>query len=379
MKYRTAIGFVMLCATFIYGSQKVLEISTKEYPIQKNSAEDFFKIGRIEKIVKPESTEASVFGDIGRIKVLENGEIYILDRDNRRAIFKFDPQGKFLKRYGQAGQGPGEYQYPISFDVGPGGDIYLLTHEKIIVYSSQGQYEMEIPLDYMGADIHRIDQRIYTGSYMTKGYTTGDLIREYDPSLKKIKGILQNDPRMLKYRFVPYSFSAVWRNSLVFMDAYDLAFNIYEPKTNSLRHYFFPNDNSELSSVWEKKSLTEDDRKIIKKKMNRFIDILSNGIRLVLFESDPQRNAFNLWLVDLDGKIIQKYPWGDIQGESSGESSKLMKFDYFIGIYQYGLIFAIDSASNLARVQKEYPEFKNIVWGEDDNELLVFYRLKIYE
>jgi len=54
----------------------------------------------------------------------KQGYIYVLDSGNHR-IQKFGPEGKFLASIGNAGEGPGEFQYPFSFDVDAGGYIYV--------------------------------------------------------------------------------------------------------------------------------------------------------------------------------------------------------------------------------------------------------------
>lgn len=52
------------------------------------------------------------------------GNIYVLDEGNSR-IQKFSPEGKFLATIGRRGQGPGEFEGPLCFDIDSGGSLYV--------------------------------------------------------------------------------------------------------------------------------------------------------------------------------------------------------------------------------------------------------------
>jgi hypothetical protein len=52
------------------------------------------------------------------------GNIYVLDEGNNR-IQKFSPDGKYLATIGRHGQGPGEFEGPLCFDIDPEGSLYV--------------------------------------------------------------------------------------------------------------------------------------------------------------------------------------------------------------------------------------------------------------
>ena len=59
----------------------------------------------------------------------------------------FDGKGKFVRRIGRQGQGPGEYSLVLSLDVDRENElIYLLDNGKVNVYSLTGDYLKSIPL-----------------------------------------------------------------------------------------------------------------------------------------------------------------------------------------------------------------------------------------
>ncbi len=62
------------------------------------------------------------------------GNLYVLDSGNHR-IQKFDPNGGYLRTFGEEGQGPGEYMNPISIDIDDSGYIYV---------SDQGNFRIQI-------------------------------------------------------------------------------------------------------------------------------------------------------------------------------------------------------------------------------------------
>ena len=62
------------------------------------------------------------------------GNIYVLDSGNHR-IQKFSPDGQYMASIGSKGQGPGEFQYPLSLDIDSEGYMYI---------SDQGNQRIQI-------------------------------------------------------------------------------------------------------------------------------------------------------------------------------------------------------------------------------------------
>ncbi len=89
-----------------------------------------------------EGSDEQMFGEIQSLAVAPDGAIYIFD-GMVPALRKYAPDGRYLKTFGRAGGGPGEYTFP---DAGLAvlGDGRVLLRDpgniRISVYSSDGEY-----------------------------------------------------------------------------------------------------------------------------------------------------------------------------------------------------------------------------------------------
>jgi hypothetical protein len=67
------------------------------------------------------------------------GNLYVLDQMGKR-VLKYDSRGKYLGRFGRAGNGPGELGSPIGLALGPGDSIWVadMTNGRLIIYPQDG-------------------------------------------------------------------------------------------------------------------------------------------------------------------------------------------------------------------------------------------------
>jgi hypothetical protein len=82
------------------------------------------------------------------------GNLYVLDAGNHR-VQKFDNKGKYLLTFGRFGQGPGEFQWPLSIELDKEDNIYVADWRncRLEVFSSQGEYLRSTKLK---TPVHRI-------------------------------------------------------------------------------------------------------------------------------------------------------------------------------------------------------------------------------
>ena len=89
---------------------------------------------------KPISTQT---GDpVSNIEVAVDGlgNIYALLDGHENAVFRFSPDGRFLNRFGSAGEEPGQFRALHSIAVDGKGRIYVSDNKGIQVFDSDGRY-----------------------------------------------------------------------------------------------------------------------------------------------------------------------------------------------------------------------------------------------
>lgn len=134
-------------------------------------------------IIPLETTGNSVIGNINEVLLADN-KIFILD-SRPKSILVFDLEGSFIRRIGSYGNGPGEYNGIVDFDV-LDKEISLLDHKlkKIITYDLQGNLINELKLP-SGIDALRV-AKLEQGDYLiellphpgTRGYALAQISRE---------------------------------------------------------------------------------------------------------------------------------------------------------------------------------------------------------
>lgn len=98
------------------------EVKTDPAVVEKISkAKNMNDIFEVKNIIQLETAKESLIGNIETIIYKpEEDKIIILDSESAKGIFVFDTKGKFLKKIGKEGPGPGEYQSlsSIAYDNG---------------------------------------------------------------------------------------------------------------------------------------------------------------------------------------------------------------------------------------------------------------------
>ncbi|UCC40733.1 MAG: NHL repeat-containing protein [Candidatus Aminicenantes bacterium] len=118
------------------------------------------------------------------------GNMYILDTGNHR-IQKFAPDGKFIASIGRKGQGPAEFQYPLSLDVDSEGYLYVADsgNQRIQVLNPDGTDHKTIQMTKIGIGPIKVtksgDMIMGSGGFMMIG--PGGMNEDEDlPNLIKV-------------------------------------------------------------------------------------------------------------------------------------------------------------------------------------------------
>ena len=93
----------------------------------------------IKEWVALDSQDDAILGDISRIEAI-NGKYYLLDKVIQKCVLVFDEQGKFLRKIGKVGQGPGEYAQIVDFTVHKNTVTILSPQSTIYQYDLQGTF-----------------------------------------------------------------------------------------------------------------------------------------------------------------------------------------------------------------------------------------------
>ena len=89
------------------------------------------------RTVMLETSKSCLIGSISKMRICD-GNIYILDSHIAKSLYVFDMDGRFIKKIGSVGQGPGEYIEPRDFTIDTENKvIYLLdaSSQRINKYS----------------------------------------------------------------------------------------------------------------------------------------------------------------------------------------------------------------------------------------------------
>jgi hypothetical protein len=75
------------------------------------------------------------------------GNVWVVD-SGERVLLKFDPAGRFLKKAGRQGQGPGEFSRPGTIHVAEDGDLLVLDggNMSMIILSAEGEFKRSFKL-----------------------------------------------------------------------------------------------------------------------------------------------------------------------------------------------------------------------------------------
>jgi hypothetical protein len=155
------------------------------------------KLFRKVKTIILETKENALIGTIKSMQVYKDS-IFILDISRSNGVFLFNKEGRFLKRYGNIGQGPGEYLKAFDFTLDFKNKIlYILdsNSQSILMYNlTSGNYINKIHLMNRGFKSHHIqytNNRLFTDAHFYEKKATAFLLQEIDKSKgTMIRGLL---------------------------------------------------------------------------------------------------------------------------------------------------------------------------------------------
>jgi hypothetical protein len=89
--------------------------------------------------------DEDMFAELTSLDVDGDGNIYILDRKDKKVKI-FDSAGKFVKKFGEEGQGPGEMYVPVSIQVTHNNEMVIgdAGNQRLAFFSLEGEFLREM-------------------------------------------------------------------------------------------------------------------------------------------------------------------------------------------------------------------------------------------
>ena len=173
-------------------TQKDLRLDGDFYTIDLDGKkEPSIRLSSIFKNVRTiflETNEACLMGDIYDFQVFD-GYMYILDYKSAKSLFVFDMEGKFIRKIGGIGGGPGEYKEAGAFTLDTENRIIYLRDRNIVhKYKFDGTFlhSFTIPAEGNVHFIHFYNGRLYSDCVWWRPSKDDVLLLEIDPNDGKI-------------------------------------------------------------------------------------------------------------------------------------------------------------------------------------------------
>ncbi len=102
------------------------------------------------KVIPLETHKECLISEITNLTYTHD-RFYIFDV-RLKSLLVFDSNGRFIFKLIAAGRGPGEFHELRDFKIDNNGDIYILSYNKILIYSNQGVYIKSISFNFIKED-----------------------------------------------------------------------------------------------------------------------------------------------------------------------------------------------------------------------------------
>lgn len=192
--------------------------------IDKNNDKRIWKKISIKQKIKIGSIDDETFFFPCRIRLDENDNIYILDIKDY-SVKIFNNQGKFIKKFGKEGQGPGELVNPFDFDVYPNGMVVILgvNDNKLVVFNNEDFVDIKTNLMPMRVCFKSSNEITTFQIFDPLNSTPLKSINIVDKKITDFQNLLSNKSFNGKdYGLLPFLFGDIHRyklNNLVYVSA----------------------------------------------------------------------------------------------------------------------------------------------------------------
>jgi len=163
----------------------------------------FEKVEDVQLELKPECAISSITD----LAVDAEGRYIVADGWQSKGVYIFSRDGKFIRELGRRGQGPGEYQTPVSVTLGSNGDVWVADYagNRISVYDNEWRFKHAIlgqPRILRFLHLNSRDEiYMYRSQANPMKPDTSDTIFRYDREGRKISSFAPFPEEALKVKF----------------------------------------------------------------------------------------------------------------------------------------------------------------------------------
>ena len=332
-------------------------------------------LGFYERAVALETTDASLIGGIQSIKLdPRTGDLLVGDFRATQAILRFNPEGRFLQRYGRVGQGPGEYEAIHGFAPLANGRIVALGSFKLLLWEADGSLVTEQPLRMAATWVEARGEDIYVR--VIRGPEAGGFaVFRLNGDLKKLARFHPRDPRLDRVAYVPYNAMTLGGRHLYLSECYDFRLTAYDLAGKLTGSWVFPSRNERVVPLLQKAGkLTAQERNLLFRGIHRPRAIYAFSEILYLWEVKTDEGLMNSCLFEPGANRFTVYENLKLVG-SDPEEADLTMTD-LVGRYDRGLIGYCEDPALLRKHAADHPVLADLKVGENDNPVVLFFRLK---
>lgn len=363
-----AAGYLFLCV----GCTEEVEVPAHRIFPQKLEIQNIDDMGRYTRMVHLETHENALLGDISKVVVdPSNGDLLVSDKRVTHGVYRFNERGKFIRRYGRKGEGPGEYRGLNTFTVTPEGRVAVFSFGKRIVFNPDGSVFAEQAVVINDFYAEAVGNQFYVLSF-NGGPNLKEMVSILSADLGLVEKFHPYDRRMEKIPFVPQEAMSVAAGKVVINDFSNLGFFVYTREGESLGRFQFPNRNDEIAGVWDQpreQAVRRDGPLATRFHRFQIMNTVGDWVHFLEWQGrDINRSV--LW----DPQSGQAFRFEGVHLLRAEADAPYLSMDGIVGSTKNNLIGYCADPEKFARFQKSYPAAKHIRYQDSDNPVLLFFQ-----
>lgn len=255
------------------------------------------------------------FSEVSTFVVDDNEILYALDFKDRK-IKVFDKEGKFIRSFGEQGQGPGELDMPAGIHLTPDNKLLIedALQRKLVYFTLEGTYLSHVSFAdrlalvnlLMGPNGHFLGREL-----KLEGEKMFFVVKKFDPELKPQFSIDQIEFAIP----VPGSGNKIDLMDMLSIYQFDSSGNIYYGRNIRYEIKVYSSDGTHLKSIqkeYDPQKVTEED---IEEILNRIPDVGPINVK-ELFNFPEKFPPFQYFTLDEEGRVfVRTWNKGKNQGE----------------------------------------------------------------